>query len=380
MQKDQSIDLRIIEDAEGISQFSDDWDALFVRAKGASPFLSRFWLKTFIEEGRMTGNPFLVFAFCGGKLVALLPLEIRRVLGIKIAMPIGIELGVYLGLLLDSDYHSVIKDIADFIISEKFFSVYYSANLSSRDEATNELLNELKARGCSCRKVFRDPCFCMPLDCSFDEYLKKNITRGKRRRQLRYLEKKLYESAQVSVSRYIGDEIAPEVNRRVAAIQLESWMKRRGAAVLGKPLYQKLMENMATGGLGQVWLMTINGEDAAFVYSFVAHGRLHYFWPAFKLKYESQLSIGKILLMHVIRDACEDGIQLFDFLYGDADYKRFWATDCHEVFRVAAGRGFAGHLGVMFCYGFLRLKEIKLLHTFYRQIKMKLRRFKHSKA
>lgn len=380
LQKDLSIDLRIVEGADGISEFGDDWDDLFARAKEATPFLSRFWLKTFVEERRLSGTPLFVLAFSGNKLVALLPLEIRRVLNIKIAVPIGIELGVYLGLLVDPDYHSAIKDIADFIISEKIFDVYYNADLSSEDSATNSLLDELVALGYSRRKVFRDPCYCMRLGCSFDEYLEKNITRGKRRRQLRYLEKKLYESGEVRVSHYTGGEITQEVNRRVAAVQLESWMKRRGAAVLGNPLYQKLMENMAAGGFGQVWLMTIDGEDAAFVYSFVAHGRHNYFWPAFKLKYESQLSIGKMLLMHVIRDACGDGIQFFDFIYGDAGYKRFWATDCHKVFRVAVGRGLFGRLIVMSCYAFLRLKEIKWLHSFYRGIRMRLRRIKHSKA
>ena len=85
-----------------------------------------------------------------------------------------------------------------------------------------------------------------------------------------------------------------------------------------------------------------------------------------------------MLLMRVIRDACEDGIHFLDFIYGDAEYKRFWATDCHEVFRVVAGRGFMGHLIVLFCGASFRLKEIKWLHTLYRRIRMRLRRIKQS--
>jgi CelD/BcsL family acetyltransferase involved in cellulose biosynthesis len=378
--QEQSIDLRIIEGAEGITEFGDDWDDLFARAKGASPFLSRYWAKTFVEEGRISGAPLFVLAFSGAKLVALLPIEIRKILNVKIAVPISTGIGTYLGLLIDPDYQSAIKDMADYIISEKIFGVYYNTDVSSEDWATNDLLNELVGCGYSCRKVFRDPCFCMQLGCSFDEYIKRNIPKGKRRRKLRYKERKLYESAEVKVTRYVGEKITPEVNRRVAVIQNESWMKRRGAAVLGKPFYQKLLENMAAGGFGQVWLMTIDGEDAAFVYSFIAHGQHHYFWPAFKLKYESQLSVGQMLLMRVIRDACEDGIELFDFLYGDASYKRFWSIDCHEVYRVVTGRGFMGHLVVMLCDAFLRLRKIKWLHSFYRRFRMRLRRIKHSTA
>ncbi len=376
LRQDQLIDLKIVKGAEGISEFGDDWDDLFVRAMDAPPFLSRSWLRTFVEEGRLPGTPLFVLAWFGTKLVALFPLAVRSVLNVKIAMPIGIEVGAYLGLLIDPDHRSAVKDIADFIISENIFDMYYSADLSSEDAATNDLLDDLVSRGYSCRKVFRDPCFCLQLGCPFDEYLKKKIPKGKRRYKLRYEEKKFYKSADVMITRYEGKAITPEVNRRIAAIQLESWMKRRGAAVLGKPFHQKILVNMAEGGFGQIWLMTVDGEDAAFACSFVAHGQHHYFWPAFKLKYESQLSIGQMLLMHVIRDACEDGIQLFDFIYGDAEYKRFWATDCYKVFRVVAGRGFMGHLIVMFCYIFFRLRQIKWLHSLYRRIKIRLRRFK----
>ena len=375
MWQDQSIDLRIVEGAEGISEFGDDWDDLFVRAMGAPPYLSRSWAKTFIEKGRLPGTPLFVLAWFGTKLVALFPLAVRRILYTKIAVPIGTGEDAYLGLLIDPDYRSAIKDIADFIISRNIFDMYYSADLSSEDAATNDLLDELVSRGYSCRKVYRYPCFYLQLGCPFDEYLRKKIPKSKRRHKLHYEEKKLYQSADVRVTRYIGKEITPEVDRRVAAIQLESWMKRRGAAYLGEPFYQNLLRNMAEGGFGQVWLMTIDGEDAAFVYSFIAHGQHHYFWPAFKLKYESSLSIGQMLLMHVIRDACEDGIELFDFIYGDAEYKRFWATDCYEVFRVVAGRGFMGRLIVMLYYVFFRLGQIKWLHSSYRRIRIRLRRF-----
>ena len=376
MWQDQAIDLRIVEGAEGISEFGDDWDDLFIRAMDAPPFLSRFWIKTFVEEGRLSGTPLFVLAFSGTRLVALFPIAVRRVLNIKIAVPISAGVGAYLGLLIDPDHRSAVKDIADFIISRKIFYIYYNADLSSEDTATNDLLGELMIRGYHCRKVFRDPCFCLQLGCPFDEYLRKKKPKGKQRYQLHYREKKLYKSADVRIARYVGTEITPEVNRRVVAIQLESWMKRRGAAYMGEPFYQKLMENMAAGGFGQVWLMTIDREDAAFVYSVVAHGQHHSFWTAFKLKYESQLSIGKMLLMQVIRDACEDGIQLFDFNYGDAEYKRFWATDCYKVFRVVAGRGSMGHLTVMFYYVLFRLKQIKWLSFSYRWMRMWLRRFK----
>ena len=86
MRRDPSFDLQIAEGAECISEFCDAWDDLFVRAADAPPFLSRSWMRTFVEEGRLPGTPLFVLARSGTKLVALFPLAIRRVLNIKIAV------------------------------------------------------------------------------------------------------------------------------------------------------------------------------------------------------------------------------------------------------------------------------------------------------
>ena len=375
LQQGRSMDLRIVEGAKAIREFADAWDDLFVRAAEAPPYLSRPWAKTFVDEGRLRGAPLFVLAWSDVKLVALLPLAVRKSLGARIATPIGTGEGCYLGLLMDPDYRSVVKDMADLIIAEKVFDVYYSADLSSQDQATNDLLDELTKRGYCRRRVVRCPCYCIRLGTSFDEYLERKIPKGKRRYKLRYQEKRLYKSANVRVIRHAGRDITPQVNRRVADIQLESWMKRRGSAVLGQPFYQKLMANMAEGGFGRVWVMTIDGDDAAFAYSFVAHGQHHYYWPAFKLKYESSLSIGQMLLMHIIRDACQDGILLFDFVHGEGEYKRFWATDCHKVFRVMAGRGLVGRFVALSYYVVLQLRKIDWLRRSYRRMRVWLRRF-----
>ena len=375
-QKDQPYNLQIVEGTEGISEFSEHWDDLFARAVDAPPYLSRPWASTFVREGSIRGNPLFILAWFETKLVALFPLAVRKCLNVKIAEPIGTGEGAYLGLLLDPNYPSVVDHMGDLIMSIKVFDVYYSEDLSSEDAATNDLLSRLVKKGYSYRKVFRSPCYWIRLGCSFDKYLKRKIKKSKRRYKLRYEEKKLFKSADVKVVRYIGKDITPEVNRRVATVQLESWINRRGGTVLGQPFFQKLLANMAEANLGYVWLMTIDGEDAAMVYAFVAHGQLHFYWTAFKLKYESSLSIGQMLIIQVVRDACEEGVLSFDFIHGEAEYKRFWATDCYNVDRVVAGRGFLGRLIATSYYVVWQLARIKSLKSFYRRVRRILRAHK----
>jgi CelD/BcsL family acetyltransferase involved in cellulose biosynthesis len=368
--KDQ-LDLRgeFLQGKEGIESISRDWDELFTRAKDAPAFFSRAWIRTFIKHNRFNGTPCLIAVWNGPKLVALLPLTVRSICGIRIGCPIGTSEPSFLGLLLDPEYPEAAAVAAETWIREKVAHAFHNKHLSSLDDATYSFVAELNRRGFVCREGYKRISHYIELGCSFDEYLQKKITKGKRRYKLRYEEKKLFKSGDVKVTRYIGKDIPGEIHQRIAKIQNESWMKKRGAAILGQPFYQNLLTNMAEAGLSSVWLMTIDGEDAAFACAFITHGKLYYHWPAFKLKFESGLSIGQMLLMQIIRDACNEKIQFFDFEHGEAEYKRFWANKTHNVFWVVTGRGLQGRI-VILCYRIAWwLAGQKKLFQFYRRLK-----------
>ena len=339
--QDKQYDLQFLEGAESVSKFGEHWDDLFTRATGATPFLSRVWASTFIEEGWIRGTPVFILAWNGDKLVALFPLAVRKCLNVKMAEPIGTGQGSYLGFLLDPDYAFAVETIVDGIVSEKIFDVYYSMDLYSEDMATNKLLDQLVKKDYSCRRVYRNPCPCIQLGCSYEAYLERAKS-AKSRQTLRRKERQLHKKHAANVEYYRGDKVTSMVIDRIASIQKESWMKRRGAAILGRSFYQKLLLAMSHAGIGRIWIMTIDGADAAFVYALVSHGRLYYVWTAFKLEYTSSLSVGQFLTNWTIRDACRESILLYDFMHGDAEYKRFWSTDNYSVYRVVAGRGICG--------------------------------------
>jgi CelD/BcsL family acetyltransferase involved in cellulose biosynthesis len=367
--QDQGIQLQIVDGPESISQFAEQWDDLFARAVNAPPFLSRPWISTYVEEGEIKGTPLFILVWCDTRLVALLPLEIRKFLNKTIAMPISTYQGFYLGLLLDPGYQSVIEDLANIIISRKVFDVYYSADLSSEDLATNELLDKLVNKGYCHRQVLRNSCFYIELNCSFDDYFKKKAS-SKSRQNLLRRERRLFESGNVKIEHYATEEVTPEVLLRIAAVERQSWLKRRGVAVLQNSFYQRLLLKMAQAGIGHVWLMNINGEDAAFEYVFISHRRLQFVWRAFSLKHTSSVSIGQILMMHTIRDACSKGLLSMDIGHGDSDYKRFWAEDGYRVNRVLVACGIVGRLIAMYYYLTWRLAAIEWLRFSYRRMRL----------
>ncbi len=350
-----------------IAKLAKDWDDLFGRAQEASVYLSSAWVQTFISEKRIRGTPLLILVWCGSKLVALLPLGIRSFCGISIAEPIGTTEVSYLGLLVDPNYPGAIQTVADVWEREKVAQAFYDKHLSSLDEVTNELIAELRRRGFAFKRGYRRVSPWIGLGCSFDAYLE-NAKSIRRRKRLLYEERRVFRAGNVMVVRYIGKDITAEVIARIATTQQESWMKRRGAALLNKPFYQKLLLEMAKAGLARVWIMTIDTDDAAFGCAFVAHRGLDLKWIAFKLKYESTLSIGKILMMQIVRDACQEGMLSVGLGFGDCEWKRFWGTDNHNVESVVVGQGL-GYMAVL-CYGVMWwLAKHERLFSLYRRFK-----------
>ncbi len=124
------------------------------------------------------------------------------------------------------------------IKTKKIASLVCIQDLWSEDKATNALLYDLKRRGFLCLQVYRNPCYRIKLDCSYDEYLKKTKS-SRRQRELIRNEKKLFELGKVDIQRYTGSEITFDIVSRMADIQKESWMKRRGAALLCKSFHKR---------------------------------------------------------------------------------------------------------------------------------------------
>jgi CelD/BcsL family acetyltransferase involved in cellulose biosynthesis len=373
--QNQDIQLQIIEDSEGISKFDEHWDDLFARAIDAPPFLSRPWASTFVEEGRIRGAPLFILAWKGFKLVGLCPLAVRKCLNVKIAEPIGTGQGSYLGILLDPDYPEVVQCMAEAFRTRRIASVIFIEDLWSGDNVTNTFFDQLTKKNFFVRRIFRDPCPFIHLGCSYEEYLK-NTKSAKSRQTLGRKERQLHKKHVVNIEYLKGDEITSTVVQRIASIQEQSWMKRRGAAILWQPFYQKLLLAMAQAGFARVWLMTIDGIDAAFVFALVAHKRLYYTWTAFKLDCSSSLSVGQYLTNCTIRDACQDGILSYDFEHGDAEYKRFWSTDSNNVHRAVAGQGLRGRFLAIIYLSLWKLGRIQWLRSLYRRIRMILYRSK----
>ncbi|UCG49207.1 MAG: GNAT family N-acetyltransferase [Phycisphaerales bacterium] len=362
----------VLSGAHSLNNLERSWDDLFSRAVDASPHLCRPWVETFISERRCRGAPLLVLTWCNDKLVALLPIAVRKLAGARIASPIGTGVGSYLGLLLDPCYPGAVESIADSVVRQRVFDTFYNADLYSEDAATGRLFEKLNLRGCSCRRIYRNECPLVNLDCSFDTYLKVHKSRASRQKLLRK-ERKLLSKPNVRIEHYSGEEVTAEHIKRIALIQHDRWAQK-GTADLHQPFYQKLLLRMAEAGMGHLWLLRIDEEDAAFVYSLLAHRRYYHGWTCYSRKYPKSLSVGSVLMTETIRKACQSGALSCEFGQGGGEWKERWANASPIVERIVAGRGLRGRTIANCYYICHRLGRIKWVRSCWRRFRRLRRR------
>jgi CelD/BcsL family acetyltransferase involved in cellulose biosynthesis len=270
----------------------------------------------------------------------------------------------YHGLLLEDGRADAVDVIADLCATRADFDALVFPDLPDTDEPTSALVRGLSSRRFAAVRAFRNPCRAVTLGVGYDEFLRTRKS-GKSVKNLRRDERRVCEAGDVEVLHLVGPAVTPDAVRRAAAVQRASWMRRRGAAVLSGDFHERLALSAARAGLAHLWIASIDGDDAAFGFALLLHGRMHFVWTAFDLRFE-KLSVGKTLVAWIIRDACAARVRTFDFGHGDAEYKRFWSSGAHHVDRVALGRGARGAAYVAACAAAWRLARVGWIRAAFR--------------
>lgn len=319
----------------GLRAIAADWDELMARSPDASPHMSRAWAEPFVEAARTSGELLTVTVWSGGQLVALLPLTVQRRGPLQAASPVAAGLPSYLGLLLDPRFPTAIAALAADLCGQRDFDLLCLRDVSSADAATEKLVAECGRRKALVRRHTRAVCLRLRPGASFDAYLASRHSRATIRK-LGQEQRRLYDSGGLCIRRYGGADITDEILERLWGLQERSWRSQGRTIQIDRPFFVRLMRSVAEAGLARVWLATLQDCDAAFWLGLVHHDALHLVCTAFDERFRRQ-AVSKVLLMHLIREACGEGILVVDFSHGDLEYKRFLCNEQHSLDRVLIG-------------------------------------------
>ncbi len=172
------------------------------------------------------------------------------------------------------------------------------------------------------------------VDCDYLSLLSGN-TRSQIRRSFRELAK--IGSVELEIPNRV--EHAFEVYREMVDLHQATWKSRGQEGVFSSPLFcrfhERLIRNRFDKGEIQLLRIHVKGKTLGCLYSFFWQGRIYFYQCGFNYSFGKKVQPGLVSHVMAVKYNAEQGHDVYDFLAGDARYKRSLATDYN---RMAWGR------------------------------------------
>lgn len=301
--------MQLVTTIESLESHASEWDALWRRAPGATPFQSPHWLLPWWTHFSNGGELAVVMS-----ADALAPLYVLRD---------GDEsLGMFLGTG-NSDYLDVLGMDVEPLLARALEVDCQFWDLQ-QIRPSSPLLSAALPSGWSDNAEAMDPCPILSIENAGEEL--SNLLSTHARKKLRYYRraaKATYESA--------TDESLDELLTALYELHAARWQKRGLPGVLAddvtQSFHRQVARRMLDAGALRMYAMRIDGRIVAVFYGFAHQGTTYYYLSGFDPALD-RLSIGSLLVAHAVEEAVHEGGTTFDFLRGAEEYKYSWgATD-----------------------------------------------------
>lgn len=295
------------------------WNGLLDRSVAPSVFLTwtwqTEWARAFAPDHRLQ-----ILAVTGddGSLAGLLPLyedgpERLRVLG-------GVAVSDYLDLIAPAGSE---EDVWQALLQHRAAQrVEWDLHAVRAASPTAEILPRLAPSwGLRVVAEVEERCPVLALPATWDDYLAR--LSGKDRHELKRKRRKLErELPAVTVSVHASAEGWDEALGRFLTLhRLSKVGKARFMDERMERFFRDVTLGLARRGWGRLWFLESEGVPVA-SFLCIEHGVSVGLYNSGFDPAHARLAPGIVLLAHVIRDAIERGVPVFDFLRGEESYKR----------------------------------------------------------
>jgi CelD/BcsL family acetyltransferase involved in cellulose biosynthesis len=185
---------------------------------------------------------------------------------------------------------------------------------------------------------------------------------------------RLEEAGPINLVHVCQAELTESSVERIAQLQKQSWLSRRGQESLDSPFYNEVITALANKDNAEIFIYAQNSEDIAYILNFYSGNTCYCYYIGFDEK-KADLSPGKMLMMDNLQKVLDRGITVYDFLYGEGEYKRFWANRTKYVCRAVCYKGWRSWLASWFPHRlhgtFSKYDKLRTLVGKLRKAKMK---------
>src|SRR5215468_750378 len=307
------------------------WNGLVDRSKLPSVFLTwqwqTHWAKAFAHERPLQ---ILSVTDADGSLAGLLPLYADEPARLRLLG--GIDVSDYLDLIApagreDEVWQSLLQHRA----AER---VEWDLHAIRAASPTMTLLPSLApAHGLQVTSTVEERCPVLALPSSWDEYLAtlSGKDRHELRRKMRKLERELPGTTVSSHSAADGWDVA--LTRFLDLHRLSKVGKARFMDEQMERFFRDATGALAAAGWARLWFLEHEGAPVASFLCFEYAGSVGLYNSGFD-PVHARLAPGIVLLAHVITDAIERRIRIFDFLRGEEPYKQGFGPTPEDLYNV----------------------------------------------
>jgi len=307
--------MQLVTSIESLEALAPEWDALWRRAPGATPFQSPHWLLPWWTHFSNGGEPAVVVS-----PDALAPLYVLRDGDESLGMFLGTGISDYLDILSDgADVNALLARALE--VDCQFWDL-------QQLRPSSLLINVGTPEGWSDNTEEMDPCPVMSIENAGEEL--SNLLSTHARKKLRYYRRCAAREANVTYE----SATAGTLDQLLAALyelHAARWQKRGLPGVLADDVVQAFHHDaarrMLDAGALRMHAMRMNDRIVAVFYGFAHQGTVYYYLSGFDPELD-RLSVGSIIVAHAVEEAVREGATTFDFLRGAEEYKYAWgATD-----------------------------------------------------
>lgn len=337
-------EIRQVKDLDSIQ---DEWDRLLESNRDGSLFLSKEWLKTWLEV-YWKGRPirFLLARDKNG-LRGLAPLLVDN----------AGELWCPRSLTLPANPHSHTCNILGGQDEIEVLDAFLAHLARGKSHARVAFKHIVRSSGVATRlpEIAGQHRMCtvargstnwslVRIDGDWEDYLKSRKARV--RRELRRKRKKLERAGQFEIRVVTTPEQCDYAMEQVFHVERKSWKEREGTSLTTEPgaggFYATLARLCAGRGWLRIYLLYLNGRPIAHIIGVKFRNAYTALKTSYDETYEA-LSPGIVLFGHALQEAFEAKLGLFDFAGHESRWKQELATHSETHLDVCAfSRGCVG--------------------------------------
>ena len=257
-----------------------------------------------------------------GDVIAILPLMLLKRDGIQTLTQLGDSGSDYFGIVCDPNNNAGIVELFNEIKEEETYDRFVLSKLRIDALTTEKLLKAGINAFNDIEIINQGKTYYVDTDRTYVEYYESQSRnfRHKINQISKYSDK--YEFVAI-------DEYSKEIINETIRLHKDRWMKSAQLSVFFDrrrcEFYHKICERMSREKKLRLFVLKTNDSIKAYRIGFVDKG-IYYDWnTAFDMNCMSE-SVGILLCDRVVRYCCASGIKEFDFLRGEEDYKKRFAT------------------------------------------------------